>query len=74
MTRQGAEIEQLKDEVFALKSRVIMAEGRLPSSDPPEVPDDDAPLRPALTREEIDDLLEDTASEPDQWGFNAADL
>ena len=68
-------------EILALRAEVAMLKGTPPV---PTMSDeqDEAPLRPVLTRAEIDDLLEDTASEldeeagplEDQWSFKAADL
>ena len=85
--RQGSEIEVLKDEVFTLKSRIVMAEGRLPVAvdeaqavGPMTDTDDTAPLRPALSRQQIDELLEDTPSElsetpvEDHWAYKAHEL
>ena len=82
--RQGSEIQVLQEEVFTLKSRVIMAEARLPVAEDVAGPmtdaDDAAALRPALTQQELADLLDDTASEPDErpvedhWAYRAHDL
>ena len=79
VTSQGAEITALRAEVTSLKSSAAAEDAPRQGMTDAE---DMAPLRPALTRAEIDDLLEDTASEPDadagpledQWAYRAADL
>ena len=80
VTMQGAEILSLKHEVAMLKgsSSAEVPEAQAPMTDA----EDARALRPPLTRQEIDDLLEDTASEPDadrgpledHWAYRAADL
>ena len=78
VTSQGAEITALRAEVTSLKSSAATEDAPQPMTDE----QDERPLRPPLSRAEIDELLEDTASEPDgdagpledQWAFKAADL
>ena len=84
-----AEVSIHQSRIRGLETRTTLVEVRLPVAQtplaehgPPAMTDEEdaAPLRPPLTREEINDLLSDTPSEPDggpvedHWAYRAAEL
>ena len=84
-----AEVSIHQSRIRGLETRTTLVEVRLPEAQaplaghgPPAMTDEEdaAALRPPLTRQEIDDLLDDTASEPDggpvedHWAHRAAEL